>query len=184
MILVSIFLFFIFGCIFSSVRVDIENFSLNNKDESVKTIFSIKIKFKLYRLISIFSIKINNDYLSIFGLKIDYKKILKNDRIKKEFKKASSRFKWSNIKTLNPDFERMDIKINLGTNSIIITSFLVTICSVILSYIFKKAITKYDEEKYKYIIKPNYNEENKLHLELKGIFNIKTSNIIECVKYI
>lgn len=184
MILVFIFLILILGFIFSKISIYVENFNLNNNLEKLKAKFCIKIRFKLFGLIPILFINLKEDGVRIFGIKIDYKKFIENENIKKGIKNAKNKFKISNIKLLKPNLENINLKLSLGTESIIITTFLVTLASVFLSYICKKTIKNFDKEKHKYIISPNYEEENKVFLEFQGIFNIKTSNIIECIKYI
>ncbi len=184
MILVFIFIFLIWGCIFSKVSVYVKNFNLQNSKKGLNTIFNIKLKFKLYGIIPFLVMNLTEEGIRILGIKIDYKKFTNNEKIKKGIKKAKKNFKVSKIKLLKPNLEKINLRLSLGTESMVITTFLVTLSSVFLSFVFKETIKKFDKNKHKYIIRPNYEEKNKIFLEFKGILNIKTSNIIECIKYI
>lgn len=181
-----IFLFIILGLFFSKISIDICNLKLDNKSAKINAEFLIKLKLKLYGLIPILTIKLNEIGINILGLKITYTKIFESKILekifKREIKKVKNNFKIESIKVLKPDLENINLKLSLGTESFLLTTILVFFVSTFLSFSLKNTIKKFDKEKYKYIIKPDFEEKNKLFLEMKGIFKIKTSNIIECVK--
>lgn len=181
MILVFIFLVFIIGCIFSQVNVYIKSFCITNNKIEINSRYSVKLKFKWFGIISLFILDLKNDEIRFFNLKINYKKIMNNKLVRRKINTAKNNFKISKIKMLKPKFQKLDLNLVLGTESIELTSFLVTIASIILSYWLKKQIEIFDETKYKYIIKPKYNENN-IYLNFRAVFNVKTSNIIECIK--
>lgn len=177
---------FILGLIFSKISINICNFKLNNEYEKLNTEFLIKIRADLYGLLPITILKLTQDGINIFGIKIPYIKILENEKLKDIFKKglnkAKNDFKISSIKMLKPDLEAINLDLSIGTESFLMTTILIFIISTLLSFGIQNTIKQFDSEKYKYIIKPDFNERNKIIINLKGIFKIKTSNIIECVK--
>lgn len=179
-------LFFIIGVFFSKVSIDICNLKLDNNLEKINAEFLIKLKLNLYGFIPFIVIKLNESGINIFGIKISYSKILSSELIgkilKREVSKVKTNFKISSIKALKPDLENINLKLRLGTESFLLTTILVFLASTALSFSLKNTIKKFDKEKYKYIIKPDFEEKNKLFLEMKGIFKIRTTNIIECVK--
>lgn len=179
-------LFFIIGVFFSKVSIDICNLKLDNNLEKINAKFLIKLKLNLYGFIPFIVIKLNESGINIFGIKISYSKILSSELIgkilKREVSKVKTNFKISSIKALKPDLENINLKLRLGTESFLLTTILVFLASTALSFSLKNTIKKFDKEKYKYIIKPDFEEKNKLFLEMKGIFKIRTTNIIECVK--
>lgn len=179
-------LFLIIGVFFSKVSIDICNLKLDNNLEKINAEFLIKLKLNLYGFIPFIVIKLNESGINIFGIKISYSKILSSELIgkilKREVSKVKTNFKISSIKALKPDLENINLKLRLGTESFLLTTILVFLASTALSFSLKNTIKKFDKEKYKYIIKPDFEEKNKLFLEMKGIFKIRTTNIIECVK--
>lgn len=179
-------LFFIVGVFFSKVSIDICNLKLDNNLEKINAKFLIKLKLNLYGFIPFIVIKLNESGINLFGIKISYSKIFSSELIGKIFKrevnKVKTNFKISSIKVLKPDLENISLKLRLGTESFLLTTILVFLASTALSFSLKNTIKKFDKEKYKYIIKPDFEEKNKLFLEMKGIFKIRTTNIIECVK--
>lgn len=179
-------LFLIIGIFFSKVSIDICNFKLDNNSEKINTEFLIKLKLLLYGFIPFIQLKLNETGIKILGKKINYSKIFSSEFIgkifKREISKVKSNFKISSIKVLKPDLENINLKLNLGTESFLLTTILVFLVSTALSFSLKNTIKKFDKDKYKYIIKPDFGEKNKLFLEMKGIFKIRTTNIIECVK--
>ena len=179
MILVFIFLFLIIGFIISKVSVYINSFYITNNSSSN---YSVKLKFRWFYVIPIFEVRLKNDELKIYNLKINYKKIINNKIFIKKITKAKNNFKISRIKLLKPEVQKLDLNLILGTESIEVTTFLVAFVSSILSYWLRKQIKSFDETKYKYIVKPNYNENNNINLKFNAVFNVKTSNIIECIK--
>ena len=181
MILVFIFFVFIMGFVFSKVSVYIKSFYITNNSSGLNSKYSVKLKFRWFGVIPIFIVSFKNDELQIYNLRINYKKILNNRKLKKKIDKAKNNFKISRIKLLKPEFQKLDLNLILGTESIEVTTFLVALTSTILSSWLKKQIKSFDETKYKYIVKPNY-DENNIYLNFKAVFYVKTSNIIECIK--
>lgn len=177
---------FILGLILSKISVNICDFKLNNQYEKLNAKFLIKLNADLYGLLPITILKLTQDGINIFGIKISYTKILENQKLKKILKnglnKAKKDFKISSIKMLKPDLEKINLELSIGTESFLMTTILIFVISTLLSFGIQNTIKQFDSEKYKYIIKPDFNERNKVIINLKGIFKIKTSNIIECVK--
>ena len=182
MILVFIFLVFIMGLVFSKVNVYIKSCYITNNSNGLNSKYSVKLKFYWFGVLPIFMVNFKNEELKILFFKINYKKIISNRRFRNKIEKAKNNFKISRIKLLKPEFQKLDLNLILGTESVEVTTFLVTVISFILSYWLKKQINIFDETKYKYIVKPNYNENNKIYLNFNAVFNVKTSNIIECIK--
>lgn len=181
-----ILVFLIIGLILSKISIDICNLKLNNNLEKINAKFLIKLKLNLYGFIPFVIIKLDEYGINIFGIKIIYSKIFKSEIInrlfKNELKKVKKNFKISSIKVLKPDLENINLNLRLGTESFLLTTILVFLFSTFLSFSLKNTIKKFDRNKYRYVIKPDFEEKNKLFLEMRGIFKIRTSNIIECVK--
>ena len=82
------------------------------------------------------------------------------------------------LKKLNPKLQEIKLELKLGTEDVILTSFLIAIISIIISMLLSKVIEKFDEKKYKYQILPIYNSQNSIKIALEGIIDIKLVNII------
>lgn len=76
----------------------------------------------------------------------------------------------------------LNLKINLGTENTILTSFLIPAISTFLSIILAKKNVK--TEKQKFEVSPIYNRGNLLNIAFQGIFEIKMIHIIKviCIK--
>ena len=184
MILVFIFLFLLLGIIFSKIDILIENLCIKaNLEESKITSFYIKAKLKLYEVIPIISCIITERDIRIFGIKVKYNKLLKNTFFRKRINQVKTNFKIKRISLLKPNIKSLIFKLDVGTESIITTSFLVVILSVLFSNFFRKIVNILDLDKFNYKVIPNYEEKNRIYLELKARFIIKTNNIINCFKY-
>lgn len=182
MILVFIFLLFIIGLFFSKVSAYIKSYCITNNYKELESKYIVKLKFWWFGIIPIIIISLREDELRLYNLRINYKKILNNKILKKRVTKVRNNFKISRIKLLKPKLKKLDLNLTLGTNSVELTSFLVMLLSVILSYWLNKKIKAFSETKYKYMVKPNYNEGNNIYLNFMAVINVKTSNIIECIK--
>lgn len=82
---------------------------------------------------------------------------------------------------MKPKLEEFKLNLNLGTEDVLLTSFLIFIISIAISMFLGKNIKKYDEKRYKYIILPNYNNKNSIKMLFSGILQIKLVNIISTV---
>ena len=85
------------------------------------------------------------------------------------------------LKKLDPKLEKIKLDLKLGTEDVVLTSFLIVIVSIIISMMLSKIIKKYDEKKYKYMIIPVYNNSNSIKITLEGIIDIKLVNIISII---
>jgi hypothetical protein len=72
----------------------------------------------------------------------------------------------------------------LGTDSTLITSFLIFAVSTVISLIVKKGVSKYNPRKHGFIITPKYENGNLLNIDLSCVISLKTFNLIEMFMYI
>ncbi len=169
--------------ILSSIKLNINKLVIDNeKTEESQTDFikELHIYFQIYFLnkIKIAQIEINKEKIKkipIGKIKEKLKKInieeLKNSELeKKEIKKA--------FEALKIDLEKLKFQIDVGTESVLLTSAIVTIISSLTGIIISKIIKEYNKDKYYYKIMPIYNNENKIKLNFKCIICIKLVHII------
>lgn len=178
MILVLFFLiiFFLFALFTSKIRLEIKNFKLSNieKNDSIKEL-NFTIKLYIFSFIKILQKNIDKEDLK------NISKLNKINNLLQKFKnKKNKEFKnkYSIVKNIKIDLKTIDLNIEIGTEDVILTSFIVFVVSTIISIFLGMSIKKYNSKKYKYIIAPMYNEKNSIKLTLLGIVDFNLVNII------
>lgn len=186
MVLVFILLFlmalFVLIILLSNLRISINKLELSNEIENTPIIKKFEMSISVYILnkIKIFNKNINEDDLkSVKNSKRieQVKNKLLNGQSVKE-KKKNVKMDIDILKRLNINLKELNLDLKLGTEDVLLTTFLIAIISIIISMALAKVIKKYDEKKYKYLIIPNYNNKNSLKINLNGIIEIKLVNII------
>lgn len=115
--------------------------------------------------------------------KIYSSKKLENIDLKKIRKKVPFNKETINVlKHIKLKIEEFKLKMNIGTEDAVLTSYIVAIIASILSIILPQLVDKKDIKKCKYIINPIYNN-NLLNLHLDSIISIKIVHIIYAVIY-
>ena len=84
-----------------------------------------------------------------------------------------------NLIVLKTELKRFELKIHIGIENVILTSTVVFIISIIISFILKKYSTKNTKQYFK--IMPKYGDENFIDLQFNGIFEIKMIHIINTI---
>ncbi len=186
MVLVFCFLFlivlFVLVVILSNLRISINKLELSNEIEKTPIIKKFEMSISIYILnkIKIFNKNIDENYLKSEknSKKIEHikNKILSGKSIKE--KKKSAKTDMDILKRLNINLKELNLELKLGTEDVLLTTFLIAIISIVISMALGKVIKRYDEKKYKYLIIPNYNNKNSLKIILNGIIDIKLVNII------
>ena len=82
-------------------------------------------------------------------------------------------------KMLKINIKDFNLRLELGTEDAIITSFLVPIIGIIISYLLRQNMV--DFKRQKFIIQPVYCNQNLLNLVFSGIFEIKMIHIINII---
>jgi len=179
MILVFIFLrlFIIISIVFlilitSTIRIKIENLQMGNHLKKNK----YKAFIQLYFLdkIKIFSIKINDEkvkklYSNKKFEKINFNKVKEIIPINKET--------LSIIKELKLEIEKLNLKIILGVEDAVLTSYLVAILSSLLGIILPHFVKDRYNKEIKYVVEPIYNT-TQFNMHLDSIISIKIVHII------
>lgn len=166
----------------STLKIDIKKIEITNEIPNTPLIkeFEIVIGIYVFDKIKLYSKTIKKQDIekmknskSLTKLKngIMTKDILKN-------KKSNIKMDLDILKGINPNLQQINLELKLGTEDVVLTSFLICIISILISMVLSKAIQIYDEENYKYKIIPNYNNQNSIKIILSSIIEIKLVNII------
>lgn len=186
MILVLFFLgliiFLLFFFVVTSVvwlQIDIKNFKLykeENKKRKVNEDFEVLINGYIFKKIKIFQYKINSK--SKFS-KEHFNRI--KNKIDLSILKSFFSKNFDNLNVKNIEINCLDLYVNLGTENVILTSGLVTIFNILIS-VFLPKTSNSNPAKYKYEIKPIYENINKLELFVESKIRFKLFSIIKALK--
>ncbi len=167
--------------IITSLKINfkIETFNYNSMlPKKVKLKYNILITIYIFNKIPIIKIKLTTKNWNKIRQKvkkrideIDVTDIERDREINKKILEITKMLK-INIKDFN-------LRLELGTEDAIITSFLVPIIGIIISYLLRQNMV--DFKRQKFIIQPVYCNQNLLNLVFSGIFEIKMIHIINII---
>jgi len=112
--------------------------------------------------VKIYKKNINKIKIKDLGEKLDLKLINKNDKFNIKFRDL--------MEDLKMEIQKLDLKIEIGTENAMITALSVAGISTFLSIILKEQIK--DKEKQRFIVIPKYIDELVLKINVTGIFQI------------
>ena len=195
MIAILIMLFFmiiieilIIALLFSNIVLDVEKCDIWY-DEKIKNKIEVQhlkvsIKVYIFRKIRILSIKLHRNYCEIFKIKIKLNLLKKL----KEDKQSGIMFVIKNIGKLKPKVKKINLKLDIGTEDLIITTFLVPIISTVLSIYITRNLEVTKERKmkqssnYKLKITPQYLNKNNFKLLASGQISFDLLNTLFFIK--
>ena len=166
----------------STLRINIKKLELSNETPNTPLIKELEISIEIYILnkIKIYRKNITNQSLQNMNSSKRLEK-LKNTILDNGIKnkdKKNNKIDVDILKLLKPKLQQINLELKIGTEDVVLTSFLICIISILISMLLSKTIEKYDEEKYKYKIIPNYNNQNSIKIIVSSIIDIKLVNII------
>ena len=187
MILVFIFcaiiifsMLFLLALVASTLKVKIENFKLSNMHRVVDgpqiPNYKVEIAFYLWGKIKWFWIRLNDKKLRKMYTKMQLEKI-DIKKLEKEMKLEDLK----ELKKLQPKISLLDLDLKLGTEDVILTSFLVFGVSTIISILLAYLIKDYRKSKIKYEVKPVFMSKNVYEIQLDSIIEIKMVHIINII---
>lgn len=184
-----IILFLVFGLFFSKIKINVKKLDLKiYRNELFEKDYLVNIGIYLFGKIKIFGITFKDNNMRFMGKNLNLENI-KKSKLYKNFKQSDlkdldRKTIIKEIKNLNLRFEKLNLDLSLGTDSTLITSFLIFAVSTIISLIVKKGVSKYNPKKHSFIITPRYENCNLINIDLECILAIKTINIAKIFIYI
>ena len=182
MILVFLYIFMIIILlfillIFSKIQIKIEDFKFSSQLPK-HTNKDYKIIFKLYILskIPIFKLVITDEKIRKMNMKEKFRKMETKIIEKKEFLNKNI---IESIKKVELMIKNIELKIDLGTESTILTSILVPIISTVISIFINQKIQDYNRQKF--IVNPIFTNKNLINIEITSIFELKMIHIINSI---
>ncbi len=83
------------------------------------------------------------------------------------------------LENIKLETEKLDLEVELGTENVILTSFLIPAVSTILTILLQKTKCKPNKQKFK--VQPVYKSKNLVNFQLEGIFKVKMIHIISTI---
>lgn len=164
----------------STIRLNVIELSVTNKKiNKLKIEISILFLNKLKWL----KIEINKEKI----------KKLKETKINNWFNKIIEKNKIQNFKKIRKiimerkqklyiNIEEINTKLKISTTNVILTSMIFVVLNIIISIFLATNIRKYNKDKHKYEIIPNYQNNNFYELNLNCIISVKIAHIINMIK--
>lgn len=179
LIIYIFFSFFIIGFFLSKVKFNINNFEYETNIKETHKKLKINIGIYLYGHIKIIAATLEDDGVRVFGKKINYKTFKFFEPFRNvDYRSLRKDFDLNELRKWKMELEKLDLKLDIGFENVLFTSFSIFLASTLLSLFAQKTIRKYDSKKYKYVIKPHYRENNNIKLNASGIISVKTVHII------
>lgn len=187
-LIIVISLFFLI--IFSTLKIEIKNFKISNlttnKEKSTCTNsnkysnkyskYKVSIGLETLNKIKYFSLNLNSRKIK----KITLKMHLDKTKIK-ELEREISISDIKEVINIRPKISYMDLKLKLGIDDVLLTTYSVPIISTLISILLPYTVEKKDVNNIKYEIKPIYNNGNVYDMQLNIGVKIKIIKILNAV---
>ena len=171
-IIIFIIILLNFVLLASTIRFRIENFEIANV-KHIEPKYKVVISLKLFNKIKWLSFSLNSKKIKKMYTKLHLEKI--------DVKKIEKELKFSDIQEflkIKLDLTHLNMKLSLGIDDVIITSFIVPIISSIFAIILPHITKEKDIKNINYRIQPIYNMGNVYHIKVTTTFEIKVINIL------
>lgn len=178
----------ILGFVFFKIKVMANNLDLELIKKNIrKAEYDVKICLYFWGFIKIGSIRLSNGFVKFLFIKKSINEIKNSDiylkNIKPKINKISKRKMVEDFKKINFKLENLKLDLELGTDSVVVTSILIGILSAIISSSMQVYIEKFNKEKYKWKILPNFEE--KIFINLNASLKLSYSPILsKIVKHV
>lgn len=164
----------------STIRLNVIELSVTNKKINK---LKIEISILFLNKLKWFKVEINKEKVEKF----------KETKISKWFNRIIEKNKVQNFKNIKKvimerkqklyiNIEEINAKLKISTTNVILTSMIFVVLNIIISIFLATNIQKYNKDKHKYEIIPNYQNNNFYELNLNCIISVKIAHIINMIK--
>ena len=170
------------------IQIRVENLKysseLINEASHLNKEYIISICMYTLNKIPVLRIKLTKDKFHQLNQKTHIKEKLEKQMKEQNLKQLSEKYDVTKdfkeiIKNINIRTNKLDLKLEIGTQNVILTSFLIPAISTILAIILYKTGNKSKKQKYK--VEPIYQNKNLINFQLDGIFDLKLIHIITTI---
>lgn len=162
--------------LFSTIKIEIEDLKLANMPVKQKVEYKIKIALYLAGYIKWLGISFDKEKVKKMLAKIPVQKI--------DLKKVEQDFKIQDLKVLEklkPKLSKLNLKLSIGLENPIITSFIVAVIASGVSIVLPHIVKQVSHQKYEYTISPIYQNKNLYKIGLNCIIELKMVHIINVI---
>ena len=162
---------------YSKIQIEIDNLKFCSiSKRHLNKDYEIIVKLYVLGLFPILKIPITKTKLEKMKVKekiknIDFKAIEENPRLNKKIIET--------IKSIEFSIPKINLYIEIGTENASLTSIIVPTISAIIAIILRQKVKKVKNQKF--IVQPIFQNQNLVNLSFEGIFEIKTSHIINII---
>jgi len=178
-LIISVILIMLFIIIFSEIKLIVKSVEITNKENKNE---DFKCRLGLYFLgkIKWLSINLNNKKLKNINNKENINKFIKIKNSQENSKLINKKYIKCLIKNIKID--KLNLKMCVDAKNVILTSYLVAIISIIISYIIKNNAKKVNKKYHTFQVLPIYKNQNYIYVKLNCIISIKVVHIINMIK--
>lgn len=163
----------------STLHIQIKNLSISNMQTKNNTKYAIILSIYFANKIKYIWFNLNSKRAKKIYSKVQLEKI--------DLKKFKKVFKLSDLKELTKlhlKISDLNLDMNIGTKSPLVTSFLVVTISNAISLLLPHLVNNLKDNRYFYNIKPLYYNKELYKINLDCIIEIKMVHIINVIYYI
>ena len=177
MVFIFVLILIIVLLVFSRIRIEVINFKFSSQTQRhINKDYKVIIKLCILKKIPILKVNITKTKLEKMKIKekiknIDFKIIQNKNKFDKNAIKA--------IKKSNININKINLKLEIGTENATLTSVIVPTISTILAILLSRKIE--NPKNQLFIIQPVYINQNLINIEFSGIFKIKMIHIINTI---
>lgn len=162
----------------SVIQIEIKNLKIRDKESldtnRIKDEYEIKITLYFLEKIPILWTKLDNHRV---------RKISSNNLQKIDFSKFKGNVNFDKdviemIENIKIKVSKLNLRIDLGLEDVIITSYLIAFISSVIGIILPHIVEKNKINNISYIVNPIYKNKNEYHIGLDSIIRIKIVHII------
>lgn len=184
--IILIFFIILLILLLSDIKFTLDEFKILYNESSGNYFKKYNGRLGLYFLgkVRLLNIKISDNSINLNSVNSFIKKVIKQDKIKEQFKLIKKNNKKENsltniIRVLikNGKIEKFITTIYIGVSNVLATSYLVGIISIILPSLIQSNIKKFKADNYFFKIKPVYNK-NYVYIKLNFVISLKIVHII------
>ena len=185
--LLGIFLFLsllVFLLLLSTLKIDVKKLYLDNTKkigENMEREILVYIGLYLFGKVKLFRIRIDNKRLEKFDVA---EKLQKLDIQQVKQKIVLNKQTLEMIKKLQIKLEQLELEAHLGTLDMTLTIILNFILIMAISMILPRIIRQYDSHKYRYEVRPIYQNENMVKLDFRCIIHVKMVHIMDILQLV
>lgn len=176
----------------SSLELEISNLKFdtdNNKNNKLED-YLFYIRLKILDKITWLKIKVDKNKIKKIEKSNFFKSTILNkinrydnlrDIISKNKKEIFNKSNINLIKYINPKLKKFNLNMDICTSDNIFTSFSVAIIASLISIFLARNIEKIENNNYRYIITPKYEQKPNVKIKLDCIIDIKIVHIINII---